>query len=58
VYPPPPQSYPPPIQGYPQGHYVAPPPMGYPMKNGPQYPQQPPPPPETKHRRDGFCSGW
>jgi hypothetical protein len=32
--------------------------MGYPMKNGPQYPQQPPPPPETKHRGDGFCSGW
>ncbi|KAJ6410607.1 hypothetical protein OIU84_007370 [Salix udensis] len=41
VYPPPPppsQSYPPPVQGYPQGHYVAPPPMAYPVKNGPAIP--------------------
>ncbi|EXC24758.1 hypothetical protein L484_018472 [Morus notabilis] len=65
VYPPPPQwqSYP---QGYSQGPFVAPPPVGPPMKNGfgyphqpppPPPPHQPPPPPPPRHKC-GFCKGW
>ncbi|XP_041023410.1 leucine-rich repeat extensin-like protein 6 [Juglans microcarpa x Juglans regia] len=49
VYPPPPPpvaahlSYPPPVQaGYSQGPFVAPPPVGYPMKSGPGYPNNQP----------------
>ncbi|KAF5474641.1 hypothetical protein F2P56_006524 [Juglans regia] len=63
VYPPPPPpvaahlSYPPPVQaGYSQGPFVAPPPVGYPMKSGPGYPQQEVPHPKTKHR-GGFWKG-
>ncbi|GMY34948.1 cysteine-rich and transmembrane domain-containing protein B-like isoform X2 [Fagus crenata] len=62
AYPPPPLSYPPPVQqaGYQQGPFVAPPPVGYPMKNGPGYPQEPPSPvshAKSKHRGDGFWKG-
>ncbi|XP_068655526.1 protein CYSTEINE-RICH TRANSMEMBRANE MODULE 9-like [Aristolochia californica] len=62
VYPPPTTAYPPPAQGYPpqsypaEGYpqYVAPPPAGYPMKEGTAYPQQPV---ETRDRGDGFWKG-
>ncbi|KAJ8642011.1 hypothetical protein MRB53_018705 [Persea americana] len=54
----PPPVYPPPAQGYPPPAYAAPPPAGYPMKDGPGYPeQQAPPPVETKSRGDGFWKG-
>lgn len=46
AYPPPPAST----------AYVAPPPAGYPTKDG-QYPQNPVPV-ETKSRGDGFWKGW
>ncbi|KAI9384855.1 hypothetical protein POPTR_012G120584v4 [Populus trichocarpa] len=43
---------------YQAGPYVAPPPVSYPMRYGPQHHQQPPPPPEkTKQRGDEFCTG-
>ncbi|KAG5234395.1 CYSTM1 family protein [Salix suchowensis] len=43
---------------YQAGPYVAPPPVGYPMRYGPQHHQQPPPAPQkTTQRGDGFCSG-
>ncbi|KAK1279665.1 hypothetical protein QJS04_geneDACA023466 [Acorus gramineus] len=46
-----------PAEGYPQQAYVAPPPAGYPMKDGEAYPQQAAPV-ETKSRGDGFWKGW
>ncbi|KAK1303978.1 hypothetical protein QJS10_CPB11g01665 [Acorus calamus] len=54
AYPPPGQGYP--AGGYPQQAYVAPPPAGYPMKDGEAYPQQAAPV-ETKSRGDGFWKG-
>ncbi|KAJ4967443.1 hypothetical protein NE237_019292 [Protea cynaroides] len=61
VYPPPLESYPPAGQGYPQGPYVAPPPAGYPTKDGYGYgygyPQQAAAPVETKSKGDGFWKG-
>ncbi|PON39859.1 Cysteine-rich transmembrane CYSTM domain containing protein [Parasponia andersonii] len=41
-----------------QGPYVAPPPAGYPTRDGPAgYPQNQPLPVETKSRGDGFWKG-
>ncbi|KAK1279630.1 hypothetical protein QJS04_geneDACA022960 [Acorus gramineus] len=54
AYPPPGQGHP--AEGYPQQAYVAPPPAGYPMKDGEAYPQQAAPV-ETKSRGDGFWKG-
>ncbi|MQL41497.1 hypothetical protein EI012_26680 [Escherichia coli] len=51
-------SYPPSGQAHPQASYVAaPPPMGYPTKDGPSgYPQQSVPD-QTTSRGDGFWKG-
>nr|CAN76229.1 hypothetical protein VITISV_022822 [Vitis vinifera] len=51
-YPPQPAS-----TAYPAGPYVAPPPVGYPMKHGHDYPQNPAAG-ETKAKGDGFLKGW
>jgi hypothetical protein len=50
-------AYPPSSQG---PYVVAPPPAGYPTKDGSGYShdQNPPPPVETKSRGDGFWKGW
>ncbi|KAF9587434.1 hypothetical protein IFM89_002615 [Coptis chinensis] len=54
---PPPQSYPPQMEGYAQGPYVAaPPPVGYPMKDG-QYHQETAHGAHTQSRGDGFWKG-
>ncbi|XP_021637336.2 protein CYSTEINE-RICH TRANSMEMBRANE MODULE 6-like [Hevea brasiliensis] len=45
------------VQGHHQGPFVAPPPLGYPMKNGPGHPQQSPPAPSKTQHRGGFCRG-
>ncbi|CBI34080.3 protein CYSTEINE-RICH TRANSMEMBRANE MODULE 6 [Vitis vinifera] len=50
-YPPQPAS-----TAYPAGPYVAPPPVGYPMKHGHDYPQNPAAG-ETKAKGDGFLKG-
>ena len=49
-------AYPPPSTA--PAYYVAPPPAGYPTKDGSGYSQNPPPPVETKSRGDGFWKGW
>ena len=59
-YPPPGQVYPPPPswEGQHQVIYVAaPPPVGYPMRDGEGHPQNHRPV-ETKSRGDGFWKGW
>jgi hypothetical protein len=50
-------AYPPSSQG---PYVVAPPPAGYPTKDGSGYSnaQNPPPPVETKSRGDGMLKGW
>jgi hypothetical protein len=48
-------AYPPPSTA--PTYYVAPPPAGYPTKDGSGYSQNPPPV-ETKSRGDGFWKGW
>ena len=48
-------AYPPPSTA--PAYYVAPPPAGYPTKDGSGYSQNPPPV-ETKSRGDGFWKGW
>lgn len=53
AYPPPPSSYPPPEQA---PTYVAPPPAGYPTRDGGL--SSAPVPIETKSRGDGFWKGW
>ncbi|XP_072969904.1 protein CYSTEINE-RICH TRANSMEMBRANE MODULE 9-like [Typha angustifolia] len=55
VYPPPSSAYPPTEQSNPPAYVVAPPPAGYPTKDGAAYPQQVPV--ETKDRSDGFWKG-
>ncbi|KAA8526154.1 hypothetical protein F0562_007745 [Nyssa sinensis] len=50
-------SYPPAGTGYSEGPYVAPPPAGYPMKDGHSDPHNPPPPAQTQSRGDGFWKG-
>lgn len=53
VYPPPP----PPAAAYPAGPHVAPPTVGYPMKDDQGYPQKPASV-ESKAKGDGFWRGW
>ncbi|KAL0008602.1 hypothetical protein SO802_010104 [Lithocarpus litseifolius] len=48
-------AYPPPSTA--PAYYVAPPPAGYPTKDGSGYSQNPPPV-ETKSRGEGFWKGW
>ncbi|XP_059669599.1 protein CYSTEINE-RICH TRANSMEMBRANE MODULE 6-like isoform X1 [Cornus florida] len=46
-----------PVEGYPQGPYVAPPPAGYPMKDGEANPQNHHHSAQTQSRGDGFWKG-
>ncbi|KAL3851050.1 hypothetical protein ACJIZ3_012932 [Penstemon smallii] len=56
AYPPPPASYPPAAaDGYNRQYVMAPPPIGYPTKDGNNKGNAPL---ETTTRGDGFLKGW